>query len=128
MVQNKWKHIEISCNLQTTISFDWNEIFSICKKLKSSDFYGEYFRKTFSTFPTLLGCQVSPKGKKSGIFDQKFYFGLRFFQIGDFSDYMEYGKIRPKGCLNICKGSHYWTNFLLLLVLKDGVGKRLARD
>ena len=44
-----------------------------------------------------------------------------FFQIGDFSDYMEYGKIRPKGCLNICKGSHYWTNFLLLFVLKDGV-------
>ena len=74
-----------------------------------------------TTFFTLLGCQVSPKGKNSRNFDQKFYFGLRFFQIGDFSDYMEYGKIRPKGCLNICKGSHYWTNFLLLLVLKDGV-------
>ena len=77
-----------------------------------------------NTFFTLLGCQVSPKGKKSGIFNQKFYFGLRFFQIGDFSDYMEYGKIRPEGCLNSPKRSCFWANFLLLFVLKDGVQAR----
>ena len=63
-MQNKWKHIEISCNLQTTISFDWNEIFSICKKLKSSDFYGGCSWKTFKHIFHTFGVSSKPKRKK----------------------------------------------------------------
>ena len=63
-VQNKWKHIEISCNLQTPISFDWNEIFSICKNIKSSDVYGEYFRKTFKDIFHILKASNKPTKKK----------------------------------------------------------------
>ena len=78
-VQNKWKHIEISCNLQMTISFDWNEIFSICKKLKSSDFYGEYFRKTFSHIFHTFGVSSKPKRKKIRNFLPKILLWIEIF-------------------------------------------------
>ena len=78
-VQNKWKHIEISCNLQMTISFDWNEIFSICKNLKSSDFYGEYFRKTFKHIFHTFGVSSKPKRKKIRNFWPKILFRNEIF-------------------------------------------------
>ena len=74
--------------------------------------------KTFFAFE---GGQINPQWKKSRILDQKFDFELSFLQIGDFSDFMEYGKITPDACRNSPHRSRLWSNFLLLLMLKDSV-------
>ena len=58
------KNIDFSDNLKKTIFLYWDVIFSICKKLKSSVFCGENFRKTTKIIFYNLGGSNKPKLSK----------------------------------------------------------------
>ena len=65
--------------------------------------------------------QISQNCQKSAILDQKLIPFHEFLQIGDFSDFMKYGKITPDVCRNRPHRSCFWANFLSLLMLKHSV-------
>ena len=72
------KRYQFSYNLKITIFLDWNKIFSICKSLKSSDFYGEYFRKICKDIFHIWGGSTKSTVKKIQNFRPKFWFWIEF--------------------------------------------------
>ena len=69
----------------------------------------------------ISGGSNKPKLSKINNFRPKIDTFYKFLQNRSFSDFMEYGKITPVICRNRPHRSHFWTNFLLLLMLKDSV-------
>ena len=73
------KKVDFYNNLKKTIFLDWDVIFSICKNLKSSDFYGEYFRKTFNHIFHTFGVSSKPKREKIRNFLPKILLWIEIF-------------------------------------------------